>query len=95
MIKIIVLHTMKNIKIIFHAVLLIRLCVLIDLAKLFFLTEEKNAVYRFVEGVLNEFDYYKNVMKRHFNKNLVMSAEVDERFILSNIDAGYAINYLM
>ena len=34
-------------------------------------------------------------MKRHFNKNLVMSAEVDERFILSNIDAGYAINYLM
>ena len=86
---------MKNIKIIFHAVLLIRLCVLIDLAKLFFLTEEKNAVYRFVEGVLNEFDYYKNVMKRHFNKNLVMSAEVDERFILSNIDAGYAINYLM
>ena len=59
------------------------------------LSRGKHAVYRFIEGILNEFDYYKNVMKRHFNKNLVMSAEVEERFILSNIDAGYAINYLM
>ena len=64
-------------------------------SKALLLSRGKHAVYRFIEGILNEFDYYKNVMKRHFNKNLVMSAEVEERFILSNIDAGYAIIYLM
>ena len=44
----------------------------------------KNAVYRFIEAILNEFDYCKKMIKEHFNKNLLMSAEEEERFQLSN-----------
>ena len=44
----------------------------------------KNAVYRFIEGILNEHDYCKKIIKKHFNKNLIMCAEEEERFQLSN-----------
>ena len=44
----------------------------------------KNAVYRFIEAILNEYDYCKKMIKKHFNKNLVMFAEEEERFQLSN-----------
>ena len=69
-------HTLKNIKITFLAVLLTKLCVLIinSVKKLFF-TEEKNAAYRFIKAILEEYDYCKQMIKKHFNKNLIMSAE--------------------
>ena len=35
----------------------------------------KNAAYRFIEAILEEYDYCKKMMKKHFNKNLIMSAE--------------------
>ena len=44
----------------------------------------KNAIYRFIEAILEEYDYCKKVIKKHFNKNLIMSAEDEERFQLSN-----------
>ena len=48
----------------------------------------KNAVYRFIEAILKEYDYCKNIIKKHFNNNLIMSAEEEEeeeeRFQLSN-----------
>ena len=70
-------HTQKNIKTTFLAVLIIKLFVSIkNLAK--------NAVYRFIEAVLNEYDYCKKMIKNHFNKNHSMSAKEEERFQLSN-----------
>ena len=64
-------HTQKNTKTTFLAVLLIKLFVLIiNSVKNLFFTEEKNALYRFIEAVLNEYDYCKKMIKKHFNKNL-------------------------
>ena len=78
-------HTQKNIEIIFLAVLLTKLHVLIiNLARELFFTEEKNAVYRFFEAILEEYDYCKKMIKKLFNKNPIMFAEEEERFQLSN-----------
>ena len=44
----------------------------------------ENKINRFIEGILKEYDYCKNVIKQHFNKNLVMSEEDDKRFKSSN-----------
>ena len=45
----------------------------------------KDTVYRFIEAIINEYDYCKKMIKKHFNKNLIMSAEEEEeRFQLSN-----------
>ena len=44
----------------------------------------KNAVYRFIDTILKEYDYCKKIIKKFFNKNLGMSAEDEERFQLSN-----------
>ena len=38
----------------------------------------KNAAYKVIEAILKEFEYCKKVMKRHFNKNLIMSEEEKE-----------------
>ena len=79
------LHLLKNIKYIFLAVLLIKLLVLIiNLASQLFFTQNKNAVYRFIKPILEEYYYRKNVIKRCFDKNLVMSAEDEKRFQSSN-----------
>ena len=43
----------------------------------------ENAVYRFIEAILNEYDYCQKMIKKHFNKSL-MSAEEEEIFQLSN-----------
>ena len=68
-------HTQKNTKIIFLAVLLRKLFVLIIIlaGKLFF-TEEK----------MKSMITVKEMIKKHFNKNLIMSEEEEERFQLSN-----------
>ena len=44
----------------------------------------KNAVCRFIKAILEEYDYCKKMIKRHFNKNLIMSAEEEEKFQFSN-----------
>ena len=74
-------HAKKNIKIILVAVLLTKLHVLIiNLARKLFLTEQK----RFIQGILEEYDYCRRMIKIHFNENLIMSAEEEERFQLTN-----------
>ena len=45
----------------------------------------KNAVLKFIKCIFKEYDYCREVMKRHFNKNLVMTASEEEKFQLSNI----------
>ena len=66
-------HTQKNIKVIFLADLLIKLHMLIiNLARKLFFTEEKL--------LFEEYDYCKKMIKKHFNKNLIMSTEEEEDF---------------
>ena len=48
-------------------------------------TEEKNVVLKFIKCIFKEYNYCRNVMKKHFNKNLVMTAEENEKFERSNI----------
>ena len=44
----------------------------------------KNAAYEFIEAILKEYNYCKRIMKKHFNENLVMSVDEEERFQLAN-----------
>ena len=48
-------------------------------------TEEKNAVLRYIKCIFKECGYCRPVMQKHFNKNLVMTAEENEKFERSNI----------
>ena len=40
----------------------------------------ENAAYEFIKAILKEFEYCKKVMKKHFNKNLIMSEKEEEQF---------------
>ena len=44
----------------------------------------KNVAYKFIEVILGEYGYCKRIMKKHFNKNLVMSVDEEEKFQLAN-----------
>ena len=45
---------------------------------------DENAPYKFIEGLLKECEYCKKMMKKHFNKNLIMTEKAEENFQLSN-----------
>ena len=45
----------------------------------------KDAVNKFIKSILNEYNYCRRVVTKHFNKNLIISTEEEERFQLSNI----------
>ena len=45
----------------------------------------KNAVFQFIQCIFKAYNYCRNVIKKHFNKNLVMTAEENEEFERSNI----------
>ena len=45
----------------------------------------KNAVYKFIQNIFNEYSYCRGVMKKHFYKNLIMSAEEEEESERSEI----------
>ena len=78
-------HTQKNIKIIFLAALLPKLFVLIiNLARELFFTEEKMLLPDLLTPFFKSIGYCKKMIKNHFNKNLIISAEEEERFQLSN-----------
>ena len=44
----------------------------------------KNAAYEFIKAIFEEHKYCKNIMKKHFNKNLIMSEEEEYIFQQSN-----------
>ena len=44
----------------------------------------KDRINKFVAMILKEYEYCNNVMKKYFNKNLIMTAEEEEIFQLSN-----------
>ena len=43
--------------------------------KLVVLYRGENAAYKFIEVILEEYEYCKKVMKKHFNKNLIMTED--------------------
>ena len=43
-----------------------------------------NAAYEFIKAILEEYKYFKKVMKKHFNKNLIMSEKEKHLFQQSN-----------
>ena len=43
------------------------------------------AAYEFIKVILKEYKYCKNIMKKHFNKYLIMSYEEEEQFQLSKV----------
>ena len=59
-------------------------CVDNRFSKVVVMYKGKNAAYKFIEAVLEEYDYCKRIMKNHFNKNLVMSVDEEERSQLAN-----------
>ena len=41
---------------------------------------DKDAAYEFIKTILKEYEYFKKVIKKHFNKNLIMSEEEEYLF---------------
>ena len=44
----------------------------------------ENAAYKFIRAILKEYKYCKKIMKKHFNKNLIMNEEEEYLFQQSN-----------
>ena len=44
-----------------------------------------NAVNVFIKSILNEYNYCRKIIKKRFNKNLIMRAEENEKFEMTNI----------
>ena len=44
----------------------------------------ENAAYEFIKAILQEYEHCKKITKKHFNKNLIMSAEEEEQCKSSN-----------
>ena len=45
----------------------------------------KNATYSFMEAILKEFEHCKKGMKKHLNKNLIMSEKEEKQFQSNDI----------
>ena len=60
-------------------------CVNNKFSKDIVLYRRKNAVLKFIKCIFKEYGYCRSVMKKHFNKNLIMIAEENEEFEGSNI----------
>ena len=78
-------HIPENIKIMFLVVLLINLCFDNKYSKDVVLYRGKNAVLKFIKSVLKEHGYCKKLIKKYFNKKLIMTAEENELFEMTNI----------
>ena len=44
----------------------------------------KNCINKFITKILEEYEYCSGIMKKYFNKNLIMTAKEEEIFQLSN-----------
>ena len=52
----------------------------------------ENAAYEFIKAILKDHEYCKTVIKKHFNKNLIMSEEEEKQN--QAIFVGYVKNLL-
>ena len=79
-IEIITLHTLKNIKNTFLAVLLTKLFVLIiNLVKQLFFTGEKMPILDLLKQFSKDMIIAKTITKKFFNENLVLSEKDEQR----------------
>ena len=85
--------TQKNIKITFLVVLLTVVCIDNRFSKAIVFRGE-NAAYEFIKAILKEYEYCKKVMKKHFNKNLIISEEEEEHFNIVTV-TGFKKNLLI
>ena len=53
-------------------------------SKLIVVYRGKNAAYEFIKAILEEYKYCKKIMKKHFNKNLIMNEEGEYLFQQGN-----------
>ena len=60
-------------------------CVDNKFSKKIVLYRGKNAVNKFIKSIFNEYGYRRKIMKKYFNKNLIMSAAENEKFEMTNI----------
>ena len=60
------------------------ICVDDNFGKTIVLYRGENLVYKFIEVILKEYNYWKTVTNEHFNKDLIMSVENEKRFQSSN-----------
>ena len=60
-------------------------CVDNKYSKKIILYRGKDAINKFIKSILNEYNYCRRIMRTYFYKNLVMNAEENERFELTNI----------
>ena len=60
-------------------------CVDNKYSKKIILYRGKDAINKFIKSILNEYNYCRRIMRMYFYKNLVMNAEENERFELTNI----------
>ena len=82
MLKFVKVLAQKNIRVTICVILLTKLFVLmIDLV----VFRGENAAYEFIKVIFKEYEYCKKIMKKHFNKNLIMREEEQEQFQLSNV----------
>ena len=70
------------------------MCVENKFSKDIVLYRGKNAAYKFIEAIFKKYKYCRKVIKKHFIKNLIMSAEEEEKLQLSKV-AGFVINSLI
>ena len=77
--------TQRNTKITFYEVLLtIFFCGNDEFSKWIAVFKGENAANKFIEAILKEYQYCKKVLKKHFNKNLIMGEKEKEQFQSSN-----------
>ena len=57
---------------------------MIDLVNRLFFFRGENAAYEFIKAILQEYEHCKKVMKKHFNKNLIITEEEEEQYQSSN-----------
>ena len=60
-------------------------CVDNKYSKKIILYRRRNTVNKFINLILNEYSYCRKIMKKYFCKNLIMTAEENERFEMANI----------
>ena len=59
-------------------------CVDAEFAKPIVDFRAENVAYEFIKAIFKEYQYCKKVMKKHFNKNVIMSEAEEEQFQSSN-----------
>ena len=61
-----------------------RVCVDDKFTKSILVFRGENTAFKFIEAILKEYEYCKKVMKKHFNKNLIMTEKEEKQFQSSN-----------